>query len=402
MIRILFFNQSREIGGTDTFLINLIRAWSGKDDHLVVWCNQGHKGVSIYQGLGIDFDRITFPTIGELYRLIEKYKLPLVVRKAYKVGVFLLKGLIFVFSIVMFYKRLRVGNFDVVFSSNGGYPAGELCQALVIAGKLARVKKVFLIIHNDALTPRFPFRLWEILIDKIISNACTEIISVSNSCARQIEITRYFNRRIKVIYNGILPERKDYLSLEEKRKILGIDSTWKVIGDIGDYEERKGHEYLIKAFVEVKKAFSKVKLLIIGSAAFPYAKVLERLIKELNLEEDVRLTGYLANAWEYIECFDVLVLPSVSFESFGMVLLEAMLYKKAVIGTSVGGIPEVIGDAGNIVPSRDSSQLAERIIHLLSHPELAREFEEKGFNRLHANFTSSRMAREYYDLAKGR
>ena len=75
-----------------------------------------------------------------------------------------------------------------------------------------------------------------------------------------------------------------------------------------------------------------------------------------------------------------------------------MLYKKPVIGTSVGGIPEVIGDAGYIIEPKNSARLAERIICLFEHPEKAEELGEKGFSQLKNCFPSLQMAKEYYSL----
>ncbi|MCX5681354.1 MAG: glycosyltransferase family 4 protein, partial [Candidatus Omnitrophica bacterium] len=111
-------------------------------------------------------------------------------------------------------------------------------------------------------------------------------------------------------------------------------------------------------------------------------------------------TGYLKNAWEYIECFDVLVLPSVAHEGFGLVLLEAMLYKKPVVGTKMGGIPEVIGDVGYIVSPKVSAELTDVIGRLLKNPQLCNMLGEKGFMRLKERFTADRMAKEYFELTR--
>lgn len=51
MNTILFFNQCREIGGADTFLLSLINAWSSDEDKISVWCNKDHKGVNLYKAI---------------------------------------------------------------------------------------------------------------------------------------------------------------------------------------------------------------------------------------------------------------------------------------------------------------------------------------------------------------
>lgn len=395
--KLLFFNQSQEIGGTDTFLISLIKAWPAADT-LSVWCNHDHKGIDLYKNLGVNLERITFPTIPVIYDFIHKYRVPFIVKKIYRVIIFLLKPIFFLFAAYLFYKKLKKENFEILFSSNGGYPGGEMCQAIVIAAKLAGVKRIFLIIHNKPLVPKLFYIPWAILVDRLISISCTEIISVSQSCARQVESIRYFNKKIKLIYYGIETETVERLTLAEKRKVIGLNGRCKVIGCIGNYEKRKGHEYLIRAFSEVKKIIPDTTLVIIGSDASLDAKDLNRLVDELNLRSDIYLTGYLANARDFIECFDVFVLPSVAYESFGLVILEAMLYKKAVVGTSVDGIPEAVQDAGFFVEPANPNSLAERIIYLLNHPDKAKELGEKGFHYLLNRFNSVRMAREYCKL----
>jgi glycosyltransferase involved in cell wall biosynthesis len=76
-----------------------------------------------------------------------------------------------------------------------------------------------------------------------------------------------------------------------------------------------------------------------------------------------------------LKSFDVLVLPSVTIvplhrEQFGRVLIEAMAAGVPVVGSSSGAIPEVIGDAGLVVPERDATALAQAIDRVLAEPGL--------------------------------
>lgn len=398
--KVIFFNQSREIGGTDTFIFNLIKYWPAEEGELVVWCNKGHKGIGLYQKLPIISEEIRFPVLSQLYGLIDKYRVHKFLVKLYKILIFVIvKPALFIISVFFFYKKLNLQKPDAIFSSNGGYPGGELCQSLVIAARLAKVKKIFLIIHSNAYKSIFPFRLWEyIFIDRLISWACSEIVSVSKACVNNLENSCNFNRYLKLIYQGIPAGKIDGQSLEEKREKLEIEPQDIVIGSVGNYEERKGQQYLIRAFAKVKADFPRAKLFIIGSDGFPEREHLENIKRDLNLDKSVYLTGYLPAAAEYMECFNILVHPSVFDESFGIVLLEAMFYKKPVIATLVGGIPEVIGDAGIIVEPGDSEILAEKIIFLLRNPEIAKAIGENGYRRLKEKFGINEMVRKYYEL----
>ena len=81
-----------------------------------------------------------------------------------------------------------------------------------------------------------------------------------------------------------------------------------------------------------------------------------------------------------------------------MVLLEAMLYKKPVIATRVGGIPEVLGDTGIIVEPGDDQQIARAIKQILNNKDLAKNMGEKGYHRLRNEFQAERMAQKHYSF----
>lgn len=400
--KILFFYCSREIGGVDTVLVNLIKTWPDKNDHLEVWLNKGHKGMHLYDVLGVDLKQVHLMTTGDINFISSKssitsnfYQACCKLRKL--AGI--LKFPIFLYSTIIFYFKLTKDRFDVVFSHNGGYPAAELNLSFVAAAKLAGIKKVFLVVHNNATISRAPFRFLDRILDTLIDHSCSKIISVSSSSAKQLQITRFLTaKKIDFIYNGIIAERTAHVSLIDKMKRLNLGSEGKIIGSIGDYEERKGHEYLIRAFYQIKDEFPGSKLVIIGSRAFTHTISLNKLIRDLHLEQMVFLTGYIDFAWEYIECFDVFVFPSISYESFGMGLLEAMLYKKPIIATNVGGIPEVLADTGIIVEPNDPQQLACAIREVLNNRALAGDMAKKGYDRLINVFKAGDMAEKYHNL----
>ncbi len=398
--RILFFNQSREIGGTDTFLVNLLKYWPERTDELSLWCNRGHKGLGLYRELPADLTAIGFPTFHEFVCAADGTRWPAPARLGYKALAYAAKPLFFAAAVLALWRRLAGRQIDVVFANNGGYPGGELCQALTVAARLAGVRKIYMIVHNDPLPPRFPFRWWDRwVVDRLVAASVTEFVTVSRSCAERIGQRRGFSR-IRVIYNGIPPERTDRLSLSDKRARLKLAGSERIVGSLGNYEERKGFASLIRAFRAVKNSVPDAKLYIIGSQDFPYFRTLADLVAELELQADVNLLGYLPEAGELIECFDLLAVPSIAYESFGLTSLEAMRYRKAVVAAATGGIPEVVRDGrdGYLVEPGNSEQLASRIIELLRQPERAAALGASGHERLLQHFTAGRMAAEYCAL----
>jgi L-malate glycosyltransferase len=398
--KIMFFISSREIGGVETALLNLLNAWPDKSDEFSVWCNKGYKGKDLYKRLKVRCEAISFPSFHEICDVINGSRLPYILKAAGKCIVKMSMGGIFCASVAYFVKRLKKSRFDIVFSDNGGYPAAELCLALIIASKIAGVSRRFLMINSCPAPRSRYFKFMEGAFDTLISRAATNIITISHACAGQLERLRFHGIKINVIYNGISAVRTDKRALPEKRNILGIGENEIIIGVIGDYEELKGHESLMRAFLSLAGAYPQAKLVFIGSAGYAYSKYLRNLAKSLNIQGRVVFTGYLESAWEFIECFRVLVLPSIAYEGFGMVLLEAMLYKKPMIGTNIGGVPEVIGDAGLVVEPGAPGELAGALARLLDDPRLCDELGKKGFMRLNKEFTAAMMAEKYFSLTR--
>ena len=91
------------------------------------------------------------------------------------------------------------------------------------------------------------------------------------------------------------------------------------------------------------------------------------------------------------------VVPSV-YEGFGLPVGEAMACGVPVISTTGGALPEVVGDAGMLVPPADSQALASAVIHLIDHPDHARNLGEAGYKSLQEHFTWKAAAEKTVDV----
>jgi glycosyltransferase involved in cell wall biosynthesis len=98
------------------------------------------------------------------------------------------------------------------------------------------------------------------------------------------------------------------------------------------------------------------------------------------------------------EC-DFFVLPTLH-ENLGNVFLEASLVKKALIGTNVGGIPEIIIDKKNglLIPAGDSEKLADAIRFLYDNPEIRLKYGVEAYNRLTSVFSVDDITNKYDEL----
>ena len=198
-------------------------------------------------------------------------------------------------------------------------------------------------------------------------NKASLITAVSRAAAKFIE---YFakGKEIVVVPNGVDVERftitmGETISLPEESIILYV----------GRLVYRKGLHVLVRAMPSVLKEIPDTQLLIVGGG-YMYG-FLKMLIKSLNLEENVKMLGFIPDEklLELYASSHLFVLPSLYCESFGVALLEAMASGRPIIASNVGGIPEVVEDGvtGLLFRSGDVQELADKIIKVLNDNKLA-------------------------------
>ncbi|MDI6840283.1 MAG: glycosyltransferase family 4 protein [bacterium] len=162
---------------------------------------------------------------------------------------------------------------------------------------------------------------------------------------------------------------------------------------VGRLVERKGVKYLIEAFDMVSKKIDST-LTIVGEGS--EREKLEKLVDEKGLKEKVIFTGKISEhklKEYYLNC-DVFVLPACTdskgdTEGLGVVLIEAMSYKKPVVASQVGGIVDIVkdGETGLLVPEKDATKLAAAIYEVLNNKALANKFGEAGHKFIKTNFS---------------
>jgi len=173
-----------------------------------------------------------------------------------------------------------------------------------------------------------------------------------------------------------------YQSIDLPMKIPELKFTKKILY-AGRLSKEKGIDYLIKAMNIVKQKFKKAKLLIAGDGKDK--ERLEKIVKELKLESNVKFLGWLSKDQlrKLYEDVDFIVLPSIWQEPFGLTGLEAMSYGRPVIAFDVGGINEYVdnGENGFLVKVFDIETLAEKMIELLENEKTLRKFSEKSIEK---------------------
>jgi glycosyltransferase involved in cell wall biosynthesis len=159
----------------------------------------------------------------------------------------------------------------------------------------------------------------------------------------------------------------------------------------GRLEKEKGVHILIEAMVAVSQAVPGSRLLVAGDGQLRHD--LERRVAALELEDRVEMLGWVQRdgVREVYERCSVLVLPSLWEEGLGMVLVEAGLSGRAVIGTDRGGIRDVIhhGENGLLVAPGNVGSLADALVAILGDPETARRMGLAG-RRIATSYLATR------------
>jgi glycosyltransferase involved in cell wall biosynthesis len=224
-------------------------------------------------------------------------------------------------------------------------------------------------------------------MQKRVVKRLAHLITVSE-CSRR-DIARDFGipaGRLRVVPNGIDTELFRPLSEVEREpgRIIVTNSA-----DI----PLKGLAHLLRAVADISRSRNHFKLVVIGAPKKEGA--VERLVRELGIGPWIEFTGRVGDP-ELVRQYaraSAAVVPSI-YEGFGLPAGEAMACAVPVISTTAGGLPEVVGDAGILVPPADPPALAAAILRLLDHPSYSHDLGQRGFARVHRHFTWRRAAEQ--------
>lgn len=201
--------------------------------------------------------------------------------------------------------------------------------------------------------------------------------------------------KVITIHNPIDLEQISRLSSEEVDHPWFLNKTPLII-TVGQLIPEKGHVYLLKAFVRVRRVIP-CKLVILGKGT--EKEYLEELAKALGVWDDVAFLGFQKNPFKYVARANVFVLSSF-FEGFPNSLVEAMACGTPVIATRCSSGPEeIITDNlnGILVPVADEKTLADAILEILKDNEFRERLSRQGKKRA-KDFELEKKIREYEEV----
>lgn len=175
------------------------------------------------------------------------------------------------------------------------------------------------------------------------------------------------------------------------RKELGLPPGHRLVGLIAYLRSYKGHEYFIEAAARVLSRATDVTFLIVGEG--PEEARLRERIASSGLSSAVRMLGFRDDLLNVFRSLDLFVIPSVEGDTIPQALMQALAMALPVVSTTVGSIPDVVRDGvtGFVVPPRDASALAERILALLNDAALRAAMGRRGRALVEREYSLARM-----------
>ena len=233
--------------------------------------------------------------------------------------------------------------------------------------------------------------MWARLLD------ITVTINEKDFPSRLIASYGFSSDRIRVIPNGIhvRPNLPSEYDRQTQREILGIRPGKILLCFAGRLSSEKGVTHLLQALALLPETF---QLVLIGSG--PQRSELESLAQELGLQPKVNFEGFQTNPEDILAASDIVVVPSIWYEAFGRVVVEAFNQGVPVVASRIGGMAELFSDGveGKYTPPGDPVALARTLEQMGKDPDKLRSMGMAGRQLVKTSYSFNRVLSQYLDL----
>jgi len=269
----------------------------------------------------------------------------------------------------------------------------------MIAAVLAGCKNRIITTHGfsgDAIniTP-IKKMMFNNIIEPLTLLFATRVHGISKYTTRKKMVKKYAKHKCCCIYN-FPPTEKEGINSEGIRQKLGVGSEEVVFTTVSRVVLDKGYKQLAEAIRRLG-SLENIRFLIVGDGK--YEDVFKKEVMNEIKSGKVIMLGKRKDVINILNESDVFVLPTLH-ENLGNVFLEASAVSIPSIGTSVGGVPEIIvnGETGILIPPYDSRALSEAILELYNKPNLRKDMGLKAYERLSVKFDPSEIAKQFDEL----
>lgn len=241
---------------------------------------------------------------------------------------------------------------------------GNLAARLLAPSAGARVISTIHVVERR----RLPARPW---LERLLAGRDDATVCVSEAVRRHAQTALGARSdRLRVIENGIdlarfAPPPEPDRARREARAALGLPADAPIVGAVGRLDRQKGLDVLLEAFARLAPLHPSAVLALAGGG--PEEEALRGLARARRLEARVRFLGHRRDVPAVLAALDVFCMPS-RWEGFGLALAEALACGKPVVASAVDSLPEVLGEAGLLVPPERPLALADALGALLGDP----------------------------------
>lgn len=202
-----------------------------------------------------------------------------------------------------------------------------------------------------------------------------------------------FSDRIITLYYGVKQPDKflNENDIKQQRETLGFTAKDFIVGLIGRLEESKGQHLLIDAIQMGKQNGHNIKALIVGHEMITgYRDILKNQADKLGIPDNIIFQDFTRDPQQLMQICDCVVLASGQ-ETFGLVLPEAMRAGVAVIGSSSGGVPEIIDHekTGLLFETKNANSLYQQLERLYLQPDFKNKLAQQGKQSADQRFDNS-------------
>jgi glycosyltransferase involved in cell wall biosynthesis len=366
MTRVLFVNQSGQLGGGDFCLLDIAGDW--KDESLVALFSRGPLEAALH-AKNISFTVLdnlggTFNVRREDGALRAMLAIPRMIGLARKIA--------------------RISKeYDLIYAnSQKAFVVSALATSLVRKPIIWHLRDILNSQHFSS------FNRW---IVRFLANVFAKRV-IANSIATGDAFIQAGGNKAKLI---VIPDAIDHKPFEEiriehvaaLRRELQLDGV-PIIGYFSRISPWKGHTLVLEAM----ESLPDVHCLFVGAPLFgeqAYEDELLRTVKKLGLENRVHFLGFRSDIPELMRVVDIVVHVPLAPEPFGRILVEAMLAKRPIIATREGGALEIIEDnvSGLLIEPGNAQSLAHAVTTLLANRNLSDRLATVGHTRALVSFS---------------
>ena len=293
------------------------------------------------------------------------------------------------------------GNYEVVHCNT---PMGGMIARLATRAARKKGTKLFYTAHGFHFYDGAPKKNWMIFypIEKFFSRMTDVLITITHEDYKVA--SEAFHCKVAYIHGvGVSGERYKPVTIEEKlaqRRRMGYSQNAKILLCIGELNSNKNQVMAIRMMHKVVAKYPEAMLLLAGNG--PKQKFLEQLIKQEELERNVKMIGYVTNLQDYQHIIDVQISCSLR-EGLPLNIVESMLSGNPVVAGLNRGHRGLIQDGinGYIVDPNDYEAMSERVLNLLDNNDLRKRIVQNAII-FAQDFTFTSVKKELEEIYFGK